>query len=309
MTRLPALSHFVREALVVKSNERIVHWLTSLHSAIATCLVLSAFVLTGCQTMKPDGSQLVQGIVWQLDNNTIDARGNWHELGAKRLLLQWIAVDGISFLADPGKALAPRLPDWQRIGGEPWAQEVILGLAGRFDESSARADVAGLIAESVRLAKLPIPLNVVGWYFPVEVDSTWDGAKSLAPLLTQLPRPLWISVYDGANIGAKPFAHWLNTWLPSDVGILFQDGVGVHARTAPIARQYADELLQQFGKERVSIIAEAFRPKPGRGFRSATSKEIGEQLQAYRGLPVYLFDGPHYVSQALVKEILMHKDD
>ena len=309
MTRLPARPCKVWEALVVKRNERNVDWLASLHRVIATCLILGASLLTGCQTLKPEAAQLVQGVVWQLDNNTIDVRGNWHELGAKRLLIQWVAVDGISFLADPGKALAPRLPDWQRIGGEPWAQEVILGLAGRFDESSARADVAGLIAESVRLAKLPIPLNVVGWYFPVEVDSTWDGAKSLAPLLTQLPRPLWISVYDGANIGAKPFARWLNTWLPSDVGILFQDGVGVHARTAPIARQYADELLQQFGKERVSIIAEAFRPKPGRGFRSATSKEIGEQLQAYRGLPVYLFDGPHYVSQALVKEILMHKDD
>lgn len=305
MTRLPALSIFVREFLAYKSNA---HSLISIHRTISTCLVASASLLAGCQTLPPNVSQHVEGIVWQLDNDSVDARGNWHELGVKRLLIQWIAVDGISFLSDPGKALAPRLPDWQRIGGEPWAQEVILGLAGRFDESSARAEVANLIAESARLAKLPIPLNVVGWYFPVEVDSTWDGAKSLAPLLAQLPRPLWISVYDRANIGAQPFARWLNTWLPTDVGVLFQDGVGVHARTAPVARQYADELLQQFGNKRVSIIAEAFRPKIENGFRSATAQEIGEQLQAYRGLSVYLFDGPHYVSQSLVKEILMSKD-
>ena len=188
-----------------------------------------------------------------------------------------------------------------------WAQEVILGLAGRFDESTARADVAGLAAESARLAKLPIPLNVVGWYFPVEADSTWDDAKNLAPLLAQLPRPLWISVYDRVNIGAKPFARWLNTWLPADVGVLFQDGVGVHARTALVARQYADELLLQFGQKRVGIIAEAFRHKIENGFRSATSKEIGEQLQAYRGLTVYLFDGPHYVPPTLVDEILANK--
>lgn len=265
-------------------------------------------MLAGCQTIAQDASQGVEGIVWQLDNDSVDARGNWHELGAKRLLIQWIEVDGISFLADPGKTMAPRLPDWPRIGGEPWAQEVILGLAGRFDESSARADVAGLITESARLAKLPIPLNVVGWYFPVEVDSTWDGAKNLGPLLEQLPRPLWISVYDRANIGAMPFAGWLNTWLPADVGILFQDGVGVHARTAAVARQYADALLRQFGEKRVNIIAEAFRPKIDHGFRSATAQEIGEQLRAYRGLTVYLFDGPHYVSKALVKEILMNKD-
>lgn len=172
---------------------------------MANCIVMSAFVLTGCQTLKSDASKLVEGLVWQLDNNTIETHGNWHEPGAKWLLLQWIAVDGISFLSDHGKVNALRLPGWQRIGEEPLAQEVILGLAGRFDESSARADVAGLIPKSARLTKLPIRLNVVGWYLPVEVDSTCNGAKSLASLLAQLPRQLWIHVYDGANIGAKPF--------------------------------------------------------------------------------------------------------
>ena len=305
MTRFPASPIRVRETLATKNDKAKLSFVTRIFSS---CLLMSASLLAACQTLSPDSAPLVEGVVWQLDNESTDARGNWHEIGAKRLLIQWIAVDGISFLADPGQTIAPRLPDWQRIGKEPWAQEVILGLAGRFDETIARADVSGLIAESARLAKLPIPLNVVGWYFPVEVDSTWDNAKNLGPLLAQLPRPLWISVYDRANIGAEPFARWLNTWLPADVGVLFQDGVGVHACTAPVARQYANELLQQFGQRRVSIIAEAFRPKIENGFRSATSKEIGEQLQAYRGLTVYLFDGPHYVSPALVNEILANKN-
>jgi hypothetical protein len=274
----------------------------------ASLLFVAMGWLSGCQSIKPDPPQLIEGIVWQLDNQSTEAQGNWHEIGAKKLLIQWIAVDGISFVADEHQPVAPRLPDWTRIGREPWAREVILGLAGRFDETAARADVAGLVAQSQRLAKLPIPLNVVAWYFPVEVDSTWDGAKHLGPLLAQLPRPLWISVYDRANIGAKPFARWLDSWLPADVGILFQDGVGVHARTAPIARQYADELSLQFGRARTGIIAEAFRPAVINGFRSATAKEIGEQLHAYRGLPVFLFDGPHYVSATLVKDILAGKN-
>ena len=96
---------------------------------------------------------LIEGIVWQLDNTTIDTRGNWHAIGAKSLLIQWISVDGIQFMHNERGSTTRHLPDWSRIGKEPWAQEVILGLAGRFDESAARADVAGLITESARLAR------------------------------------------------------------------------------------------------------------------------------------------------------------
>ena len=48
-------------------------------------------------------------------------------------------------------------------------------------------------------------------------------------------------------------------WLPPDVGVFFQDGVGVHARDARTARRYADTLASRLGKARVRIIAEAFR--------------------------------------------------
>lgn len=264
-------------------------------------MTLAISLLIGCQSLPPDRTTpLVEGVVWQLDNATVDPHGNWHEIGAKSLLVQWISVDGISFMHDEKKQSTPRLPDWGRIGAEPWAQGVILGLAGRFDETSARADVAGLIAESARLAKLPTPLHVVGWYFPVEVDSSWADAPKLGPLLAQLPRPLWISVYDNRNIGATDFARWLSTWLPADIGVFFQDGVGVHARTAPVARQYVEAVSRQLGTSRVKVIAEAFRPKPEGGFRSATLDELSAQLSVYRGLPIYLFDGPHYVSNKLV---------
>jgi hypothetical protein len=290
----------MREWLGIAKSDRLRN-LAIRCMAVFTITTIS--LLVGCQSLPPDRNPLIEGVVWQLDNKSVDAHGNWHEIGAKSLLVQWVSVDGISFMPDEKTLMTRRLPDWSRIGAEPWAKEVILGLAGRFDESSARADVASLITESARLAKLSIPLHVVGWYFPVEVDSSWDDAKKLGPLLAQLPRPLWISVYDGRNIGAAHFAQWLNTWLPADVGIFFQDGVGVYARTAPVARLYFEALSRQLGAHRVKIIAEAFRSVPERGFRSATFDELSAQLLVYRGLPIYLFDGPHYVSNKLVHEL------
>ncbi|MEE5153384.1 hypothetical protein V2J87_18735 [Pseudomonas alliivorans] len=245
----------------------------------------------------------IVGIVWQPDNATVDIEGDWDRLGARELLVQWTAVDNQAFI--PGTALptVPVLPDWARIGKEPWAQDVILGLAGNFSENLSRDNIEQLAVLSTQLAKVKTPLNVTGWYFPAEVDPSWSRAKELPALLAKLPRPLWISVYDGANIGPAATADWLKTWLPDDIGVFFQDGVGVYARTAPVARTYADALRTRLGKNRVRIIVEAFRPKVGGGFRSATAAELKPQLAAYDGYPLYLFDGPHYVTPALVKAL------
>lgn len=243
------------------------------------------------------------GMVWQPDNQTLDPRGNWQRIGATELLVQWTAVDGVAFVENPLLPVAAQLPAWPRIAGEAWAQGVILGLAGRFDEKAARADIVKLAEASVVLAALPTPLKVTGWYFPVEIAPTWTEAPTLAPLLATLPRPLWISVYDSANVGPEALAQGLAKWLPPDVGIFFQDGVGVHARDARIARQYADVLSAKLGRERVRIIAEAFRPQRGGGFRSATIDELRPQLASYAGYRIYLFDGPHYVPDALTAEI------
>lgn len=271
--------------------------------------MLALATLCSCQDplqarLKQDPTTQVRGIVWQLDDQTLHPTGNWERLGARELLIQWTAVDGVSYLPGAEGPIAAHLPDWQRIAAEPWANKVIVGLAGRFDETAARANAAALIEESRKLAALSTPLHVAAWFFPVEVDSSWSEAARLGPLLAALPRPLWVSVYDSANVGADTLSQWLASWLPPDVGIFFQDGVGIHAREASVARHYADVLAARFGKQRVRIIAEAFRPRQGGGFRPATAEELKPQLAAYDGFSVYLFDGPHYVNRDLVNELV-----
>jgi hypothetical protein len=265
--------------------------------------LLGALALFGCASRRLAVIPPLAGTVWQIDSHTLDPRGTWQRMGARELLVQWIAVDETAFVETTIMPMAPSLPPWQRIAEEPWARNVILGLAGRFDEGAARADIASLAEASAALARLKTPLNVVAWYFPVEIDPTWAEAQSLAPLLATLPRPLWISVYDSANVGPDILVQGLMKWLPADVGVFFQDGVGVHAREPRIARDYAAVLSLHLGKDRVRIIAEAFRPQVGGGFRSATIDELRPQLANYAGYHVYLFDGPHYLSDALVGQI------
>lgn len=245
----------------------------------------------------------VKGVVWQLHETAPDAKGSWDRLGARELLIQWTAVDGVAYVRGTGQRESKRMPDWERIAREPWAQSVIVGLSGRTDERTARRSLDAMVAESLAISRLAFPFRVSGWYFPAEVDPYWkEAATALPPALARLPRPLWISAYDGTGIGAVEFAGWIASWLPRDVGVLFQDGVGVHARTAQVARDYADALAQQLGKARVGLIAEAFREHKGR-FRSATAAELKAQLAAYHSFPIYLFDGPHYVSERVVREL------
>lgn len=267
----------------------------------ATLCVLAA---SGCTLQVPaHADTLAQGIVWQPDNEHLDLHGDWNRLGVNELLVQWIAVDDVAYMAGAGLP-APRVPDWVRIANEPWARGVIVGLAGYSNEQKARANVEELVERSLKLAAVRPPVHITGWYFPVEVDPTWTDAPRMAPLLERLPHPLWISVYDTRNIGGEALAKWLDGWLPRDVGVLLQDGCGVYARGPSAARAYADALAARLGKKRVRIIAEAFRPKESGGFRAATAEELAPQLEAYHGYRVYLFDGPHYLSPALVEGLL-----
>ncbi|WP_343315349.1 hypothetical protein AAIB41_18070 [Brucella sp. BE17] len=247
----------------------------------------------------------VKGIVWQVDNATAAIKGDWDKLGADTLLVQWSQVDNISFLGGGGDPKSPI--DWFDISQQPWAKNVILGLAGRFSEPEARANVLELAEQSARLARKKLPVNITGYYFPVEVDSSWHDAPQLMPkALAQLPRPLWISVYEGHNIGAKEFADWVASWLPPDVGIFFQDGVGVEVRSPAVARDYADALVKRLGKQRVRIIVEAFRPIGIRGFRPATADELLPQIKVMRGYNIFIFDGPHYIKSELIDELIKH---
>lgn len=267
---------------------------------LASAYGLLAMVVA-CADMPRDSR--AQGIVWQLDNATTKPTGDWHLLGISELLVQWTIVDDTAFVPNAGVPSATNMPDWARIGREPWARNVVLGLAGYADEKRARANVDKLVRQSEQVARVSLPLRVAGYYFPVEVDPTWSDARELATLLGLLPRPLWISVYDRSNLGGRMLTDWLASWLPDDVGVFFQDGCGVYARGPIVARQYLDALSQRFGHDRVRVIAEAFRPSERGGFRAATAGELREQLAAYHGYFVYLFDGPHYVSDELVRTL------
>ena len=57
----------------------------------------------------------------------------------------------------------------------------------------------------------------------------------------------------------------------------------MHAREPWVARHYVTMLERSLGKERVRVIAEAFRPKPGGGFRPATIDELAPQLAVALG--------------------------
>jgi hypothetical protein len=273
------------------------------HERLRRCAPLTVaalLALAGCSSPPH-----ADGVAWQIDSSHVRPQGTWDRLGVSDLLVQWTVVDDTAFVPGTGLPTAAALPNWARIGREPWAQHVLVGLAGRFDEKTARSQLAQLVDESLRVVAAPPPVAIEGWYFPVEVDPTWTDARSLAPLLARLPRPLWISVYDQSNIGGAALAAWLDSWLPRDVGVLFQDGVGLYTREPRVARAYADALAARLGPSRVRIIAEAFRPgAPGQPFRAASAAELHPQLDAYRGYRIYLFDGPHYVSSALVEGLL-----
>lgn len=256
---------------------------------------------------EPGRARRVVGMVWQPSRRTLRPRGDWQRLGIHRTLVQWTAVDDLALVAQRHlPPLEAEMPDWARIAAEPWAHEVILGLAGLHDEAAARRAVPALVQQSraMALAAAPLPLRVSGWYFPVEVDPTWTPALPLADEMAALPRPLWVSAHDSANRGPEPLADWIERWLPADVGVFFQDGVGVHARTPEVARQYLQVLTRRLGRARLQVIAEAFRPAPGGGFRSATADELLPQIDAYQGWPIFLFDGPHYLDQALVDALV-----
>jgi hypothetical protein len=271
---------------------------------------VGALLAGACSAPGSDSPQsLAQGIVWQPDADHLNPQGNWDRLGVTDLLVQWTAVDGTSFLpvADTTSGLQPSspLPDWTGIAQAPWARNVIVGLAGYFDETAARTNLAQLAEWSLQLVAAQPPVHVAGYYFPVEIDPTWQGVSALAPLLDELPRPLWVSAYDNSNIGGPALAAFLDGCLPRDVGVFFQDGCGASARAPDAARGYADALAARLGGNRVRIIAEAFRPAPsGSGFRAATAAELLPQLLAYRNYKTWIFDGPHYVSNQLVQDLL-----
>lgn len=248
---------------------------------------------------------LIEGIIWQPHASMLDPHGEWERLGARSLLLQWTVADGVSFVPNLlGLPTIEDAPNWRRIKREPWAREIIMGLATRYQEPEARRDVAALAKLSAEITRAPVPFKPTGFYFPVEIDPTWNGATQIGPLLDLIPKPLWVSVYDNSNIGGGPLADWLASFLPPDVGVLLQDGLGLHMRTAQSAKLYVEALSEKLGRSRVRLIAEAFRPDGAGGLRAATVQELKPQLLAYKGLNPFVFEGPHYLSRHLINQLL-----
>jgi len=277
---------------------------TSRRSTTAALAIALACFCSACGAPEP----LATGVIWQLHEQAPDAKGSWQRLGARELLVQWLAVDGVAYVPGTGMRSSARTPDWERISREPWAERVIVGLSGRSNEAQARRSLAAMAEESRRIASLSLPFRVAGWYFPAEVDPTWKEAAALMPqALEGLPRPLWISAYDGGSMRPADYAAWIASWLPRDVGVMFQDGVGLRLREPAHARAYVEALAERLGPGRVALIAEAFRADGGK-MRPATAAELKPQLAAYRGLRIYIFDGPHYLPERVVSDLVPARD-
>lgn len=256
--------------------------------------------------LRPTPPRLMDGVIWQVHGGTLDPRGDWDLLGARSLLVQWLVAGDTAFvpLPDLGLKLVPDAPNWTRIAGEPWAQNIIAGLASQFSEPEARRNVLALGALSARIARQKLPFRPAGFYFPVEADPTWADVGRMAAAVVDIPRPLWMSCYDNSNVGPAALADWVEGWLPRDAGLFFQDGVGLYTRAPAAARRYAEVLSERLGARRFKLIAEAFRPKEGGAFRAATAAELLPQLKMYEGFDVFVFDGPHYLDRVLVQELL-----
>jgi hypothetical protein len=236
----------------------------------------------------------VEGIVWQPDVRTARPRGAWQQIGAHVLVVQWSVLNGRAWYDSRAFPPIEPLPDWTAIARSPWAARIVFGLAAATPEREERAALRDLTDASRRIAA-EHPVHSAAYYASVEDDPTWTDQDAFRAYLDALPRPLWVSVYTPAGEAPDTFARWLADTMPPDVTVLVQDGVGVGHNTPAEARALAEAAIHALGRDRVALIVEAFRPD-GRGFRAALPWELWPQFQAYRGLRLYVFDGPHYLT-------------
>lgn len=240
----------------------------------------------------------IEGIFWQIDQMS-QASGNWDLLGIHTLVTQWSIVDSRSFFKEIPIESWEHQPDWTSIAEQPWSKHVILGLAGMFQEPLARENIDQLYLQSQQVINSTLPIQTSDYYFPIEVDPSWNGVANFAQYISRFQRPIWISIYS-ADRRASFLQYWLESWLPANANVFFQDGVGVGTRTPEEAAIIYKNLRTQVGEKRVVILLEAFRRKADGSFRAAYPWEIARQLKAYSGQRVYIFDGPHYLNKASV---------
>lgn len=263
-------------------------------------LTISVLILLGgCMHLIQSETQPphIEGMFWQPDLKTTPPTGNWDLLGVSTFVPQWSVVQTKSwFDHDIGFTKWEKNINLKQLNQNPWAENIILGLAGEYNEKQARSKVVQLAANSQQIIDKTQIIPLKGYYFPVEADPTWLGVGILGQALSTLPKPLWVSIYS-AEAMPEHLDVWLKSWLPEQTHVFFQDGVGVGARSPQQARIILDGLQQEFGQEKVIIVLEAFRATKNGKFRSAYPWEIIEQLKAYEGQKVYIFDGPHYMNR------------
>lgn len=273
----------------------------SLYVSIMISVLLLGTVWATPGTVPP--AQVV-GVFWQPTLQTRPS-GNWDLLGVRTFVPQFGVVDGKSWVPTQNIPQWNPLPDWKKVQQNAWAKHLILGLSGEYDEKQARANVARHGEMSLQfIQEQQLTQKPTAYYFPVEADPSWLGVGLLGQTLKTLPKPLWVSIYSAK---AEPAAYdlWLGSWLPEQTQVFFQDGVGTGVRTPIQAKKILENLQHKFGKERIVLVVEAFRPKRGGGFRAAYPWEIIQQLNTYQNQKVYIFDGPHYLSRPSVYMIAL----
>ena len=91
----------------------------------------------------------IEGMFWQSDLATTAPKGNWDLLGVNTFVPQWSIVESKSWFD-----LDMDIPKWEKnislkkLNQKPWAENIILGLAGEYDEKTARANVVNLATHS-----------------------------------------------------------------------------------------------------------------------------------------------------------------
>lgn len=262
----------------------------------------------------------IDGIFWQTLNANVDYRSRWELLGVTGTMFQWVAVgttveEMASFLPNDLVSIPNKYSKTLNISDVatyPWAEDIIIGLAGFWGESTSRANTALMTTWATEIASLSWPTNVSGYYFPLEIDPTWTDAPTvMQSVFSALPRPLYVSAYYGNNVNTAEAAAWLASFIPSDVTLLFQDGVGAFNVSVPEAAIRINQLIAAFPANKVEIILEAFRVNPnyagvdGTYFLPATANQILEQAASFSKLgKVWAFDGPSYITSKIIQEML-----
>lgn len=281
--------------------------LNKLTSILISLTIATLLLVGGCiHRIETDlHAPKIEGMFWQPDLATTAPKGNWDLLGVTTFVPQWSVVESKSWFDHD-----INFPKWekninlQQLNQEPWAKNIILGLAGEYNEKIARSNVLTLADDSKQIIEKTKSIPLKGYYLPIEADPTWLCVDDLAKAIRTLPKPIWVSIYS-AEQTPKHLDAWLKSWLPPQTGVFFQDGVGVGTRSPQEARATLDELQKEFGKENVIIVLEAFRPVKEGKFRSAYPWEVIEQLKAYEGQKVYIFDGPHYMNRVTVYAVAL----